>query len=30
MDVYTFDYEDEDLGNYRSLHPGTNNDLGGL
>jgi hypothetical protein len=30
MDVYTFDYEDDDFGNYRSIHPGDNDDGGGL
>ena len=29
MDVYTFNYEDEDFGNYRSIHPGISEEEGG-
>ena len=29
MDVYTFSYEDDDFGNYRSVHPGNMEENGG-
>ena len=28
--MYIFDYEDDDYGNYRAIHPGNNDEGGGL